>query len=79
MMEILPPPDLSPFDVLFDKSELNRALPPELLRFVGNLGFPPPPAERPWVFANFVQSLDGLVSFGAIAEDGWRGAATTAG
>jgi riboflavin biosynthesis pyrimidine reductase len=70
MMEILPPPDLSPFDVLFDKSELNRALPPELLRFVGNLGFPPPPAERPWVFANFVQSLDGLVSFGGRRHSG---------
>ena len=76
-MDILPPPDLSPFEVLFDQSELNRALPPGLLRFVGNIGFPEPPAvesnrpsERPWVFANFVQSLDGLASFGGRRHSG---------
>ena len=72
-MEILPPSDLTPFEVLFDKSELNRALPPGLLRFVGNLGFPEPPGiepGRPWVFANFVQSLDGLVSFGGRRHSG---------
>ena len=69
-MEILPPSGLPPFEVLFDQSELNRALPPGLLRFVGNLGFPPPPQERPWVFANFVQSLDGLVSFGGRRHSG---------
>ena len=63
-MEFQPPFDLRPFEVLFDKSELNRALPPELVRFVGNLGFPSAPAERPWVYTNLVQSLDGLVSFG---------------
>ncbi|MGH9783700.1 MAG: RibD family protein [Terriglobia bacterium] len=69
-MEILPPTGLLPFEVLFDKSELNRALPPELLRFVGNIGFPAPPTERPWVFANFVESLDGLVSFGGRRHSG---------
>jgi len=69
-MEILPPSPLPPFEVLFDRSELNRALPPGLLGFVGNLGFPPPPPERPWVFANFVQSLDGLVSFGGRRHSG---------
>ena len=58
------PADLEPFEVLFDHSEPNPALPPELLRFVGNVGFPAPPADRPWVYANFVQSLDGVVSFG---------------
>lgn len=62
--DIPAPFDLRPFEVLFDQSEPNLALPPGLLRFVGNLGFPQPPAERPWVYANFVQSLDGLVSFG---------------
>ena len=69
-MEILPPSDLLPFEVLFDRSELNRALPPGLMRFVGNMGFPEPPAERPWVFSNFVQSLDGLVSFGGRRHSG---------
>ena len=69
-MEILPPAELQPFAVLFDKSELNRALPQGLLRFVGNLGFPEPPEERPWVYANFVQSLDGLVSFGGRRHSG---------
>ena len=63
-MNLQPPFDLRPFEVLFDRSELNRALPPGLVRFIGNLGFPRPAADRPWVFANFVQSLDGIVSFG---------------
>jgi riboflavin biosynthesis pyrimidine reductase len=58
------PDGLSPFEVLFDSSEPNAALPSELTAFVGNLGFPTPPPDRPWVFANFVQSIDGLVSFG---------------
>ena len=28
----------------------------------GNLGFPPPPIDRPWIYSNFVQSLDGIIS-----------------
>ena len=28
----------------------------------GNFGFPAPPADRPWIYTNFVQSLDGIVS-----------------
>jgi riboflavin biosynthesis pyrimidine reductase len=63
-MSFQPPKDLAPFEVLFDHSEANPALPPALVAFAGNMGFPPPPPQRPWVFANFVQSLDGLVSFG---------------
>lgn len=58
------PADLSPFDVLFDHSELNPAMPMELREFAGNIGFPQPFAERPWIFANFVQSMDGMVTFG---------------
>ena len=58
------PPDLPPFEVLFDSSEANPVLPQNLLGFVGNIGFPAAPPDRPWVFSNFVQSLDGLVSFG---------------
>jgi riboflavin biosynthesis pyrimidine reductase len=28
----------------------------------GKLGFPPPPPNRPWIYANFVQTVDGIVS-----------------
>ena len=28
----------------------------------GNLGFPAPPIDRPWIYTNFVQSLDGIIS-----------------
>ncbi|MBI4464851.1 MAG: dihydrofolate reductase family protein [Acidobacteria bacterium] len=64
------PKDLEPFEVLFDHSEPNPALPRELLEFAGNVGFPAPPAQRPWVYANFVQSLDGVVSFGGRHPEG---------
>jgi riboflavin biosynthesis pyrimidine reductase len=60
----IPPADLSPFQVLFDHSELNPDMPGELREFAGNLGFPAAPPERPWIFANFVQSIDGMVTFG---------------
>lgn len=29
----------------------------------GKLGFPPAHTERPWTYANFVQSIDGIASF----------------
>lgn len=52
---------IPPFEVLFDYAEpspvADRALTP-----YGNLGFPAAPANRPWVYSNFVQSLDGIVS-----------------
>jgi riboflavin biosynthesis pyrimidine reductase len=69
-MSFRAPADLTPFEVLFDASEPNAALPAEFLRFAGNVGFPDPPGDRPWVFANFVQSLDGLVSFGGTRPGG---------
>ena len=40
------PPDLTPFEVLFDTSEPNPALPKEVVRFAGNLGFPALPSDR---------------------------------
>jgi riboflavin biosynthesis pyrimidine reductase len=61
---------MTPFEVLFDSSEPNPALPEELVQFAGNLGFPEPPQQRPWVFANFVQTIDGLVSFGGTRPGG---------
>ena len=69
-MKFQPPVNLSPFEVLFDASEPTPALPEALLSFVGNFGFPAAPADRPWIFANFVQSLDGLVSFGGTRPGG---------
>ena len=68
------------FEILFDKGE---AAPVEDAAYgsYGWLGFPPAPAARPWLFSNFVQSLDGIVSFQAkdastadlsrSAEDRW--------
>ena len=49
------------FEVLFDKAEPS---PIEHAGYepYGNVGFPAPPADRPWIYANFVQSLDGIVS-----------------
>jgi riboflavin biosynthesis pyrimidine reductase len=50
------------FEVLFDQGE---ASPVEDAAYepYGRLGFPAAPTERPWIFSNFVQSLDGIVSF----------------
>src|SRR5215469_2516348 len=49
------------FEVLFDHAEPSRFA-DEALAPYGNFGFPPPPADRPWIYSNFVQSLDGIVS-----------------
>lgn len=49
------------FEVLFDHAEpcliSDAAYAP-----YGNFGFPPPPADRPWIYSNFVQSLDGITT-----------------
>jgi len=49
------------FEVLFDHAEPS---PIEHAGYApyGNLGFPLPPADRPWIYSNFVQSLDGITS-----------------
>jgi len=70
MADIQTPANLAPFQVLFDESERNPALPDSLIRFAGNLGFPQPLAERPWIYSNFVQSLDGMVTFGGKHPEG---------
>jgi riboflavin biosynthesis pyrimidine reductase len=49
------------FDVLFEKGELPAISDPAYVIY-GPLGFPPPPPGRPWIYTNFVQSLDGIVS-----------------
>jgi len=49
------------FQVLFDHAEPSPFADEALVPY-GNFGFPPPPAHRPWIYSNFVQSLDGIVS-----------------
>jgi len=49
------------FDVLFDHAEPSP-LDDAAYAPYGNLGFPPPPAGRPWIYTNFVQSLDGITT-----------------
>jgi riboflavin biosynthesis pyrimidine reductase len=50
------------FEVLFDEGE-PAAVEDAAYEPYGRLGFPPAPAGRPWIYSNFVQSLDGIVSF----------------
>jgi riboflavin biosynthesis pyrimidine reductase len=50
------------FEILFDQAEPSPVEDAAYAPY-GNLGFPPAPPERPWVYSNFVQSLDGIASF----------------
>ncbi|MGC2695200.1 MAG: dihydrofolate reductase family protein [Candidatus Angelobacter sp.] len=50
------------FQVLFDDAEPS-AIDHLSLAPYGKLGFSGPHRERPWTFANFVQSIDGIASF----------------
>ena len=50
------------FQVLFDDAEDSAVEDAGYVPY-GNLAFPPAPAARPWTFANFVQSIDGIASF----------------
>ena len=55
-------PGLNPiFEVLFDRAEPSPIDDPAYAPY-GNLGFPAPPPDRPWIYTNFVQSLDGIIS-----------------
>jgi len=49
------------FEVLFDQSEPGGIDDPALAGY-GRLSFPVVPLDRPWVYSNFVQSLDGITS-----------------
>jgi riboflavin biosynthesis pyrimidine reductase len=50
------------FEVLFDRGEDSSVQHPAYAPY-GKLGFPVPPADRPWIYANFVQTLDGITSW----------------
>ena len=55
-------PDLAPkFDVLFDDAEPSAIDDPACAPY-GHLGFPTAPDDRPWIYTNFVQSLDGITT-----------------
>jgi riboflavin biosynthesis pyrimidine reductase len=49
------------FQVLFDNGEQADLVDPVYSPY-GTMGFPKAPEGRPWVYANFVQTLDGIVS-----------------
>lgn len=53
--------DIHQFEVLFDHAEPSP-LTDDAYSPYGNLGFPKPPIDRPWIYSNFVQSLDGIAS-----------------
>jgi len=57
------------FEILFDQGEPSPLADPAYAPY-GKLGFPQAPAERPWIYSNFVQSLDGIVSFGGLDASG---------
>ncbi|HEY6347892.1 MAG TPA: dihydrofolate reductase family protein [Candidatus Angelobacter sp.] len=50
------------FEILFDDGEPSPIDHPAFAPY-GKLGFPTPPAQRPWIYSNLVQSLDGIASF----------------
>src|ERR1700722_5627351 len=57
---------MEPIRTLFaTQPEISETVLPEGLRarYDGNLSFPPAPGERPYCIANFVSTLDGVVSF----------------
>ncbi|MGH2497391.1 MAG: dihydrofolate reductase family protein [Ktedonobacteraceae bacterium] len=61
---------LTPLELLFDAQRgADLPLPPELTAIYGQLRFPLS-SERPYVFANFVTSLDGVVSLEAPGHAG---------
>jgi riboflavin biosynthesis pyrimidine reductase len=49
------------FAVLFDNAEPSLVSDDAYAPY-GNFGFPPPPPGRPWIYSNFVQSLDGITT-----------------
>jgi riboflavin biosynthesis pyrimidine reductase len=50
------------FEVLFDSGEDSPLQHPGYAPY-GKLGFPASPPDRPWIYANFVQTLDGVTSW----------------
>ena len=59
-MNVSPSPDHT-FEILFDCAEPSAIDDPSYASY-GHLGFPPSPVDRPWIYTNFVQSLDGITT-----------------
>ncbi len=57
----MPDEPLQPFEVLFDYADPSPFQDSAFAPY-GNFGFPPAPKGRPWIYTNFVQSLDGITS-----------------
>src|SRR5271157_3894189 len=55
------PSQIRQFEVLFDHAEPSPFADEGYAPY-GNFGFPAPPAGRPWIYSNFVQSLDGITT-----------------
>ncbi|HME31347.1 MAG TPA: dihydrofolate reductase family protein [Terriglobales bacterium] len=55
------PTQIRNFEVLFDHAEPSPFA-DEAYAPYGNFGFPAQPAGRPWIYSNFVQSLDGITT-----------------
>ncbi|NNJ10443.1 RibD family protein [Chloroflexales bacterium ZM16-3] len=62
----------SPYALLFDDGLCDGTGLPDFLRVIygGDWHLPDPPAERPFVFTNFVASHDGRISFGEPGRSG---------
>jgi riboflavin biosynthesis pyrimidine reductase len=68
------------FEILFDEAEPCACHDSAYVPY-GNLGFPSAAPDRPWIYSNFVESLDGMASFkgryatggdiSQLAEDRW--------
>lgn len=54
--------DMRDFEILFDQAEPSSVVDDAYAPY-GNLGFPDAHRDRPWTYANFVQSIDGIASF----------------
>src|SRR5271157_1589422 len=55
------PSQIRQFEVLFDHAEPSPFADEGYAPY-GNFGFPAPPKGRPWIYSNFVQSLDGITT-----------------
>src|SRR5271167_4679035 len=55
------PGPIRPFEVLFDHAEPSPVDDQACMPY-GNFGLPAPPTDRPWIYSNFVQSLDGITT-----------------
>ena len=57
------------FEILFDHAESSSFDDAAYERY-GKFGFPALPSDRPWIYSNFVQSLDGIASFKGLHATG---------